>query len=486
MSELKRTLMERQNKVLTNILVVSVILGLTVEILVGAPLPVMMTIGVGGGVSILLILLMQKYKKYETLVPAVIIVGEASVAFMVVLNSSYVTNILFAFFLIAIGALSVSNRSLSLSALFSSGILYSFYIFQGEAAGFNTRALFMSMLFLLLVYLVLFMQVKITGTLVRDVETRATENDRLLRHNEDRTTRLLHVSEEAGVQLNEMEQAGDNQKQRMNNMLHAFREVAEASSSQASTAQTITEESSRTDQVAKGMIRSFEEVKKQGERANEQTQIAEENLEKLNEVIHDLKSIFTMMQRRTSELSREVSESVSFTTEIQNIADQTNLLALNASIEAARAGEAGNGFAVVAEEVRKLAETSKGTADKISLNLTSIKSHAQETNDQVEENGERLEDGLTLTKRTTESLQHVREDMDHLANRMSDFEREASSVEQSSVAIDQSINELAAVFEETAATIDELEQAVSHGNKDQERLAEAIREANRTMERLKE
>ncbi|MFA7268008.1 MAG: methyl-accepting chemotaxis protein [Sterolibacterium sp.] len=112
----------------------------------------------------------------------------------------------------------------------------------------------------------------------------------------------------------------------------------------------------------------------------------------------------TQMIRNLDEKSAEISNIVKV---IKDIADQTNLLALNAAIEAARAGEQGRGFAVVADEVRKLAERTTVSTQEIATMIGAIQQSTQASVQDMDMSSAQVQEGMHLAERSGESMNRI-------------------------------------------------------------------------------
>ena len=130
----------------------------------------------------------------------------------------------------------------------------------------------------------------------------------------------------------------------------------------------------------------------------------------VSEAVNRIAKIATVVEQasQTVRTLGQESENISkIVLVIKEVADQTNLLALNAAIEAARAGEQGRGFAVVADEVRKLAERTTQSTQEITTMISSMQSSARDAVTCIEDAVANVNEGVILTKRVGESVSRL-------------------------------------------------------------------------------
>lgn len=191
-----------------------------------------------------------------------------------------------------------------------------------------------------------------------------------------------------------------------------------------------------------------------------------DSIEQMNLVHHSTEEM-SMVITSLGEKSQEISQVISL---ITNIAEQTNLLALNAAIEAARAGEHGKGFAVVADEVRKLAEQSGHATKDVSQLISEIQKEVDQTVRAMEMGQNRVKEGIVSVNNAGEAFKQITIQVEHVSAQIQD--------------VSAAIEEINASTDQLVQTIDEAQKIAEQQSSYSQNVAASAEEQNASMEEI--
>ncbi len=237
---------------------------------------------------------------------------------------------------------------------------------------------------------------------------------------------------------------------------------AQEQSAQTSEVASAVEEMTKTIlETSRNSARAAAAAKNSGEIAKVGGKVVEETIQGMNRVADVVKRSAETVQA-LGKSSDQIGEIVQV---IDDIADQTNLLALNAAIEAARAGEQGRGFAVVADEVRKLAERTTKATKEIAEMIRQIQKDTVNAVQSMEEGTEEVEKGKAMADKAGKSLSEIITGAEEVVDMVTMVA--AASEEQSSAAeqISKNIESISNVTNESAAGIQQIARASEDLNK---------------------
>ena len=240
---------------------------------------------------------------------------------------------------------------------------------------------------------------------------------------------IVKISRDVEKSTNEIMNGSDFQKQRI-----------------AETATAMEEMNATVLEVAKNATETNEDTEQTRDKATEGQNVVQGTIESM-----------VAIQGQTNELERLMDQLNTQSIEIGNvmgvindIADQTNLLALNAAIEAARAGEAGRGFAVVADEVRKLAEKTIGATDEVDKSISSIQGLAKQNIEGMRTAVEAIGGATEHSRSSGEVLSEIVKLASNAAGQVQSIATAAEEQSATSDEINRSISEIDSMTEDNA------------------------------------
>ncbi|MCM3593127.1 HAMP domain-containing protein [Brevibacillus borstelensis] len=315
------------------------------------------------------------------------------------------------------------------------------------------------------------------GQLAQDFNKMTSHLQEVIREVRGSTLSVASTAEQLSASAEQSTQAGEQ-------VAVAIQEVAAGSQKQAdqldSASRVVDEmagEVKRITDAAISVTHTSQQASERSLEGNKAIQTAINQMNSINHTVEELSEVVEGLGQRSTQIGNIIEV-------ITGIAEQTNLLALNAAVEAARAGEHGRGFAVVADEVRKLAEQSSGSAQQIADLIAAIQAETAKAVTSMESATQEVREGIQLVHGAGESFGHIQGSVGEVAQQIDSVASSAEKLKAGMDGVMDVIRQIAHIANETASGSQNVSAATEEQLAAMEEIASSAEALSKMMEEL--
>lgn len=302
---------------------------------------------------------------------------------------------------------------------------------------------------------------------------------------------IHNVSETVAASSEELAQSANEVQTGTEQISYTMQELATGTETQASTAGDLAETMTTFQNSIHETAQEGIELKEHSEHVHDLTTTGKQLMIQSTQQMATINDIVLESVKKVEGLNAQSAEISKLVSVIDEISNQTNLLALNAAIEAARAGEHGKGFAVVADEVRKLAEQVQFSVTDISTIVHRIQNETGTVTNSLQAGYEEVRKGTAQLDQTNSTFDQISQAVEDMNDNINVISQNLTKISQHSEAINGSIDEMASIsqesaagVEQTTATVEETAATMDEISKSANQLAEMAEELNTQLQKF--